>query len=169
MTEAVLDLEIGGLRRDLRVVVGRGGDPVLVVLQRIRAAEAAQAAELTGILTVLGHDFEPVALHRMRIRLRRLRYAAELEADVAGRALPAEELFKGMQDELGRIRDLFLLSQWLGLQTVRVDADVAAEARRLEAHFLERSREEHRALLASSPRARLDEMMRRLGHRTPAA
>jgi triphosphatase len=169
MTDSVLDLEIGRLRRDLRTILLRGCDPLLVLLQRIRESETAQAAELVGILTVLGGDFEPVALHRMRIRLRRLRYAAELSAEIAGRPLPAEDLFKNMQDELGRIRDLYLLSQWLGTQALRPDPAVAAEAARLESRFLERSRAEHRLLLASDPRARLGEMMRRLGHRLPAA
>lgn len=173
MAESVLDLDIRRLRRDLRVILGRGSDPALAVLARIRRAEATEADELLGILNVVGEQFEPVALHRMRIRLRRLRYEAELEAELSRQPFLAEEGFKALQDGLGRIRDLFLLSHWLtdlaARPAARAGATLVAEIRCLEQHFLERSRAEHRSFLAENPRGRLARIMAQLGHRNPAA
>jgi CHAD domain-containing protein len=168
MAEALLDLDIARLRRDLRAITQRGTEAVLSALTRIRQTQADEARELLLILDALGPSYEAEALHRLRIRSRRLRYAAELEAELLDRPSDAIEILKALQDDLGRIRDLYLVAGWFEAQAARAHArgaeDEGAESQRQDHRFRTLSRDHHVRLLAYDPRARIDEAMQRLGH-----
>ena len=173
MAEALLDLEIARLRRDLRVVVARRGERFLDVLLRLGQTEGTESGALLATFETLGPRFDAEALHRMRIGARRLRYASELHLELAKRTSDAPEALKGLQEDLGVIRDLYLVSAWLGTQRLaaeaRGDAAGAAEAKRLAAQFLRMSRAKHRELLETDPLARLTSAVLALGQRQPAA
>jgi CHAD domain-containing protein len=173
MTELLLDVDIAGLRRDLRAITARGCDSPLLALARIRAAQTAEARELRAMLVALGESYEPEALHRLRIGVRRLRYMADLDGELGARDARAGEILKDLQDELGRIRDLHLVAQWFEEAAARSHARGAVrdciEAQAQDLRFRNRSREAHRRFLAAAPSARIEEALRRLGHRTPAA
>ena len=67
----------------------------------------------------------PEALHALRRRARRLRYAAEIEDTVRGDDTRAPSLWKRLQDSIGVIHDHHVLASWLEEQ-----ARAAARARR---------------------------------------
>jgi CHAD domain-containing protein len=174
MAEALLDLEIARLRRDLRAVVARKGEAFLQVLLRLGQTEGAEGGALVATFQTLGDRFDPEALHRLRIGARRLRYAAELHLELSRRQSPAPEVLKSLQEDLGTIRDFYLVSAWLSAQRLsaemRGDSAVAAESKRLGLHFSRLSRAKHRELLDSDPIARLSAAVRSLnGQRKPAA
>lgn len=173
MAEALLDLEIARLRRDLRTVVARRGDRFLAVLLRLGQTEGAEGGALLATFETLGRRFDADALHRLRIGARRLRYASELHLELSRRRATGPEVLKGLQEDLGLIRDLYLVSAWLGSQRrtaeLRGDAALAAEARRLQSRFLRMSRAKHRELLATNPLARLADALRSMGQQQPAA
>jgi CHAD domain-containing protein len=173
MVDALLDLEIARLRRNLRGILKRGGERSLAVLVRLRESQAQEARTILATFAELGTRFEAEALHRLRISARRLRYAIELEGEVTRRESPATEILRGLQDELGRIRDLYLVSAWFEAQATRSigqrQGDVANEARLQAARFLEKSTAEHVTLLAHDPVARINEVMKSSGQRNPAA
>ena len=155
MAEALMDIDIARLRQDLRVVVARRAELVFTALIRLRDARDQRGVMILESLETLGENFDPAALHRLRIRLRRLRYAAELAEKITGQATEAPALFRQLQDTLGLIRDNHVLSAWMGRQsaaaTARGQVDLAEAARAEEAFFLEASHEHHRAFLAQSP------------------
>jgi CHAD domain-containing protein len=155
MAEGMLDLEIARLRRDLRAVVSRRADALFTVLLRLREARDLQGAAALAALAKLQDDFDPEALHRLRIVVRRLRYLAELLDGVRGHESDAPALLRQLQDALGHLHDAYLVGQWAGLQATRAagknQAELSAEAAALHEHFLEKSREQHRALLATQP------------------
>ena len=155
MAEALMDIDIARVRRDLRVVVSRRSELVFTALLRLRDARDARGTAILESLEALGDGFDPAALHRLRIRLRRLRYAAELAEKLTGQTSEAPALFRQLQDALGHVRDAHVLSCWMGRQAAaavsRGQAALAAAAREEEAFFLERSHEHHRSFLALSP------------------
>lgn len=155
MAEGLLDLEIARLRRDLRVIVARGGEALFTVFLRLRRARDAEGARLMAGLETLADRFDPEALHRIRIEARRLRYIAELWDSLKGQSSDAPLLFKELQEGLGRVRDTFVLSAWMARQKkaahVRGQDSLAACAAALEGDFLEKSREHHQALIARQP------------------
>lgn len=173
MAEALLDLEIARLRRDLRAVVARKGDRFVEVVLRLGQTEGTEGGALMATFETLGPRFDAEALHRMRIGARRLRYASELHLELARRQSPAPEVLKGLQEDLGVIRDFYLVSAWLATQRAaaeaRGDTVVALESKRLAARFLRMSRAKHRELLQSDPVARLASAVRSLGQKQPAA
>jgi CHAD domain-containing protein len=124
-------------------------------------------------LEALGDRFDPAALHRLRIRMRRLRYAAELAEKLTGQATEAPALFRQLQDALGLVRDTYVLSGWMGRQAAvaaaRGQADLAEAARAEEAFFLEASHEHHRAFLAQSPAAAVRRGLEAMGASRSAA
>jgi CHAD domain-containing protein len=173
MAEALMDIDIARVRRDLRVVVSRRAELVFTALLRLRDARDVRGTVILESLATLGESFEPAALHRLRIRLRRLRYAAELAEKLTGQTSEAPALFRQLQDELGRVRDAHVLSCWLGRQAgaaaARGQAALAAAAREEEAFFLERSHEHHRAFLALSPAATVRHGLEAMGASRTAA
>jgi CHAD domain-containing protein len=173
MAEELLDLEIARMRRDLRAILARKGERLFAVLLRLGQMEGTESGALLATFETLGTRFDPDALHRLRIRARRLRYAAELEGDLTKHRSDAPEALKDLQEQLGRIRDLYLVSVWFAGQASAADARgqaaLAGEARKQEAHFLQQSRAQHRELLGTDPLARLGVALKSLGQQRPAA
>jgi CHAD domain-containing protein len=174
MAEALLDLEIAGLRRDIRVLLARGGDLLFAAASRLRDVRDEQGGWILAELARLGEEYDAPALHRVRIRVRRLRYAAEVADDLRGQPSEAPGRLQDLQEMLGQIRDPFVLSSWLARQAAsaasRGQTPLAAEAQSLSGHFDAESRKRHRELLAADPAAAVREAVAALSSgRTSAA
>ena len=155
MADDLLDLPISRLRRHLDAVVARRGEGAFTVLVRLREFVETGRRDLVTTLDKLGERFDPAMLHKLRIRARRLRYAAEVMDALRGQPTGAAPLFKRLQEPLGHIHDAHVLSAWLGRQAALAEARgldmLAAEARRLEGHFHEVSRLHHAQFLELRP------------------
>jgi CHAD domain-containing protein len=173
MAEALLDIEIAKLRRNLRAIIGRRAESLFTVLQRLRDERDRRGTALSTSLQALGDRFDPEELHRLRIRARRLRYMAELRETLRGQSSEAPAIFRQLQERLGAIRDLFVVSEWLAGQAAASRARgalaLAEEASRLHEFFLERSREHHRAFLESAPADLLARGLEEMGQGRSAA
>lgn len=173
MAEALMDIDIARLRRDLRVILTRRADLVFTALLRLRDARDVRGTAILESLDALGEGFDAAALHRLRIRLRRLRYAAELGEKLTGQTSEAPALFRQLQDLLGHVRDAHVLSRWLGRQAeaavARGQPALATAAREEEAFFLERSHEHHRSFLSLSPAATVRRGLEAMGASRTAA
>ena len=155
LTEDLMDVEVARLRRQLAAIAQRGCVDPSTALARVAAQAAADGDSVTTALSTLGTSFDADALHRVRIGCRRLRYAAELREGLGLRAGQAPRLLKGVQERLGVIHDAHVLASWLGRQaesdTRTGRAEIAAEARRLQAHFVELAQGQHAELLSTDP------------------
>jgi CHAD domain-containing protein len=155
MAETLMDLEIARLRRHLRRVLSRRAEGLFPVLLRLGQERDARGAALLAAMAWLGEDYDPDALHRLRIGTRRMRYVAEMSEGLKGTPPEASRLFKGLQEQLGQIRDAYVLSAWLGRQAEaargRGQDALAAAAEAEKAFFLERSRAHHREFLEGDP------------------
>lgn len=173
MAEALLDLEIARLRRDLRAVVRRGGEELFTALSRLNQLRDAEGAALLDAIGGLGSRFDPEQLHALRKRARRLRYAAELAVVLRGRPSEAPDLLRELQGKLGEIHDLHVLAGWLRAQGARAERPghvaLAAEAFRLEDVFLGRALERHRALLDAGLGAGVEQALDAMGRVRSAA
>jgi CHAD domain-containing protein len=140
-------------------VVARRGEVLFTVVLRLRDAREGRGAGVLEALSALGERYDPLALHDLRKRLRKLRYAADLAEEVMAQPTRAPAIFKSLQEQLGHVRDNFLLSEWLGRQASAAHAkgqeELGASAAEMQAFFLEASRTEHRAFLAQGPAERL--------------
>lgn len=159
LAEALLDVDIARLRRDLRAIQSARGDALFTVVLRMRAAREARGARLLEQLAGLGARYDVAALHEARKQVRRLRYSAELADALLGQASPAAGLFKDLQEQLGAVRDSHVLAEWLGRQAqaaaARGQEALAAEAATLERLFREDSDARHRAFLEAPPMERV--------------
>jgi CHAD domain-containing protein len=155
MAEALLDLEIARLRRDLRAVMRRGGELLFTVLVRVRDSRDREGCWILDALDRLGDAFDSEELHRIRIRARRMRYTAELQDLVKSSPSEAARAWKSLQERLGLVRDHDVLAQWFAGQAQRAvrpgQEALRAEAEALAAWFLEESRRHHAELLAARP------------------
>jgi CHAD domain-containing protein len=155
VAEAVLDLDIDGLRRNLRRVVARGAAEAPAVLERVSAARADEGAALLRGFSQVGERHLPVALHALRRRMRRLRYTAEVEDAVRGEDSRAAVLWKRLQDGIGTLHDHHQLAAWLAGQERLARAGGNEELARAAAgerrFFLAEGRRLHQALLAMRP------------------
>jgi len=173
MAEALLDLEIATLRRDLRTIVRRRGDGVFGVTLRLRRMRDEEGQSVLRQLEGLGDRFDPEALHRVRIGVRRLRYAAEVADRLRNEESGAPEAFRQLQESLGHIHDTWVLALWLAVQAARADSRgalaLAAEARALEGGFVDATRQSHQALLDTLPIERLQRALDLMGAARSAA
>jgi CHAD domain-containing protein len=155
MADAVLDIEIARLRRDLRSVAESGSADAFAVFARLCETRDALGGAVVAGLEVLGNRFDPEALHRLRRQARRLRYAAEVSRALTGHHSDAPAAFKDLQERLGAINDNYVLGDWLSKAAARARARgaaaLAAEGGSLAAWFDAQSRRHHRALLACGP------------------
>jgi CHAD domain-containing protein len=155
VAEDVLDLDIDGLRRSLRRLLRRGAADSATVLARVRALSEAEAAELLRGFSHVGERYRPDALHALRRRIRRLRYAAEVEDVVRGEESRAPTLWKRLQDGIGVIHDHDVLARWFDEQArlaeARNNALLVRAARRERRAFVGLGRLLHRALLEVRP------------------
>ena len=159
MAADLLDVDIAGLRRDLKAVLARRGVPAATAVRRLGAAAARDEAGALEALDALGETFDPARLHRIRIHFRRLRYTAELADALGGRDSAAPALFRGVQVSVGSLHDAFVLSGWLERKAARAEAagrgDLARCARAERDRALEQAHAHHREFLALDPRALL--------------
>jgi CHAD domain-containing protein len=173
MAEALMDIDIARVRRDLRAIVSWRAELVFTALLRVRDARDTRGTDILQALEALGDRFDAAALHRLRIRLRRLRYAAELAEKLTGQTTEAPALFRELQDVLGHVRDAHVLSSWMGRQAAaavtRGQVALAAAAREEEAYFLEKSLRQHRSFLALSPGATVRRGLEAMGASRTAA
>jgi CHAD domain-containing protein len=155
VAENIFDLDIDGLRRNLRRLQREGAADAEAVLARVRLLREEQGAALLRGFSQVGERFEPEALHALRRRARRLRYAAEIEDVVRGDDTRAPSLWKRLQDSIGVIHDHHVLASWLEEQSraaaARDDALLARAALRERRAFLSMARLLHRALLETKP------------------
>jgi CHAD domain-containing protein len=155
LADAVLDLEIARLRRDLRFVAKGGSADALAVFARLRETWDGLGGAVVEGFGALGNRFDPEALHRLRRQARRLRYAAEVSRALTGHDSDAAAAFKDLQERLGAINDNYVLGDWLSKGAARARARgaaaLAAEASSLAAWFDAQSRGHHRALLVRGP------------------
>ncbi len=155
----LLDVDIARLRRDIKAIVARRGEPVFGVFGRLRDAAAVERVEVLDILDALGESFDPARLHRVRIRFRRLRYTAELVDALRSRESDAPALFRSVQEAVGQLHDSFVLSTWLERKAARAQAagreSLALVARQERDRALEQAHAHHREFLALDPRALL--------------
>lgn len=153
--EAVLDLDIDGLRRNLRRLLREGAADSVTVLARVVALREREGQALLRGFSQVGERHLPAALHALRRRIRRLRYAAELEDAVRGEASRAPVLWKRLQDAIGVLHDAHQLTAWLEEQArsaeARGNAAIARAARRERRVSLADGRRLHRELLAARP------------------
>jgi len=169
LVDALLDFEVASLRRDLRRIVSRGAENLFKLLSRIRARRDGEGAVLEVAIRELGNRFDPGALHDIRIRSRRLRYIAEIDAAIKEAPSQAAPLFKEIQARLGHIQDASVLSSWLGRLSARAETrgslGLASEARRQETRFLRLSRRFHREYLEQNPAALVRRALESLGRK----
>jgi CHAD domain-containing protein len=155
VAEDVLDLDIDGLRRNLRRLLRWGAADSATVLARVRVLSEAEGAELLRGFSHVGERYLPDALHALRRRVRRLRYAAEVEDVVRGEESRAPILWKRLQDGIGVIHDHHVLARWFDEQArlaeARTNALLVRAARRERRAFIGLGRLLHRALLEVRP------------------
>lgn len=173
MAEALMDLEIAGLRRDLRVIVSRKAEDVFTVLARLRDFRDEQgAAVLTGF-SAIGERLDADALHALRRRVRRLRYAAEVNDALRGEDSGAPALWRQLQDRIGGLHDRHVLASWLQVQAAtaasRGQATLAEAAWSEHRFFVDESRRLHEQLLESRPGDLAGRALDAMGRTRPAA
>ena len=155
VAEAVMDLDIDGLRRNLRRLQQKGPADSTTVLARVVALREAEGAELLRGFSQIGERYRPVELHALRRRARRLRYAAEVEDALRGEDSRAPALWKRLQDGIGILHDHHVLAVWLEEQAraaeTRGQTTVARAARRERLHFLREGRRLHATLVEARP------------------
>jgi CHAD domain-containing protein len=155
VADAVLDLDIDGLRRNLRKLLARGAASSATVLERVVALQEEEGALLLRGFSQVGERHLPEALHALRRRARRLRYAAEVADLVRGEDSRAPALWKRLQDGIGVVHDQHVLAVWLEEQAraaaTRGNALVARAARGERRFFLAEGRRLHAGLLALRP------------------
>lgn len=155
VADCVFDLDIDGLRRNLRRILQAGAADSAAVLARVRALREEEGAAILRGFSQVGDRYRPAALHALRRRARRLRYAAEVEDVVRGEESRAPVLWKRLQDGIGVIHDHDVLAAWLEEQArlaeARDNALLAGAARRERRGFVSLGRLLHRALLETKP------------------
>lgn len=155
VAEDVLDLDIDGLRHNLRRLLRDGAAEAETALARARALREAQGKALLRGFSQIGAHYRPAALHALRRRIRRLRYAAEVEDAVRGEDSRAPALWKRLQDAIGVIHDHDVLAAWLDEQAraarARDNALLVRAAQRERSAFVGVARLLHRALLETQP------------------
>jgi CHAD domain-containing protein len=155
--DAMMDVEIARLRKDLRRIVERPGETMSGAGIRLREELEREGAAILEAFETLGDGYDPPRLHRVRRRVRRLRYIAEIQGDVQERALQAPAVLRRLQSKLGKINDTHVLARWLerySQHSEKQGRTLLAEAGRAELAFFEqRGRELHEAFRTLRPEA----------------
>ena len=157
MVENLLDLEISRLRKDLAALMGRGGPPPSLVCERFATTSAREIQFLEEGFAKLGAQLDPEALHALRRRARRVRYAVEVWGQIRNFKSPATKPWKALQDLIGVIHDHHVLAAWLDKQAKADRArgkSVLADAATDEAAWARATMHRlHAELLAANPAA----------------
>ena len=116
MVENLLDLEISRLRWDLASLISRGGALPAMVCERFAAMSTREFQFLREGFTKIGAQLDAEALHALRRRARRLRYAVEVFDQIRNFESAATKPWKALQDLIGVIHDHYVLAEWFDLQ-----------------------------------------------------
>ena len=111
--EALLDLDVAHLRRDLRALVSSTRVDRGVLTGRLTALRLCEEEAIDRELAKDRRRPPPEALHSTRRAARRLRYAAEIEDLFDGTSSGAADRWRKMQTRLGEIQDRHVLCVWL--------------------------------------------------------
>lgn len=131
------------------------------IIRRTRAEAWQQRRRALAILGSLGRRYDPARLHELRRRIRSLRYAIEVLAEVDSGARARVAQVKPLQSALGDAQDRIVLSQWLTLKAIpfrRADRGLSLALRQEAAHFRAQSIAAHAAFLKLKPRNVLDRL-----------
>lgn len=173
MAEALMDLEIAGLRRHLRAIVARGAEDIFTVLARLRELRDREGAALVAGFAELGERLDLEALHVLRRRARRLRYSAEVSDLLRGEESGAPALWKDLQDHIGGLHDRHVFCGWLRAQeqaaVLRGQTSLARAARAERRFFVAETSRLHRALLENRPAEVVGHALDAMGRTRPAA
>lgn len=155
MVGALLDLEISRLRGDLAILIARAESPTVVIIDRFRALCDHEGKCLVDGFFDLGAVLDAPALHALRRRARRLRYAVEIFGEVATVEPGATKPWKNLQDRIGSLHDHHVLAEWFDAQATLDDKKgqpVLALAARAEARWAREAMHRlHDELLAAAP------------------
>jgi CHAD domain-containing protein len=111
--DALLDLDVARLRRDLRACAAHTGVERDIVAGRIAALRQHEETTIAQELSSNQRRPDAEALHRARRSARRLRYAAEIADLLDGTPSGAADAWRKMQNRLGEIQDRHVLGGWL--------------------------------------------------------
>jgi CHAD domain-containing protein len=139
-----------GLDRLLIGLLDREEPALSTIIRRTRAEAWQQRRRALALIQSLGRRYDPEQLHEIRIRIRRLRYALEVLAEVDSGAHTRLILLKPLQSALGNGQDRIVLSRWLSAHAARFrrsDAALASALRREAMRLAAQSRESHAAFL----------------------
>lgn len=175
MAEALMDLEIARLRRDLRALLDRGAEDAFSVRVRLRDFRDREGDALLKGFAALNTRFDPEALHALRRRARKLRYAAEM-GDVVrggGSESKAPALWKTLQERIGQLHDHHVLAGWLSAQAASAEGQgetALAEAARVEGNWAKTlAGSLHRQLLDGRPMEIATQALEAMGRARSAA
>jgi len=149
------------LDRHLIALLRRGEPSVKTVIRRTRAEAWQQRRRAIDVLDILGRRYSPVRLHELRRRVRALRYALEVLAEVDSGANARVIQLKPLQSALGDTQDRIVLSRWLSGQASRFrrsDRVLSLALRRQAAHFRAQSMRAHASFLKLRPRGLLERL-----------
>jgi CHAD domain-containing protein len=116
LVQRLLDLPIARLRADLAGLATRACPDLTVLDRRFRSLCERESRKLEGGFAALGALLDVVALHALRRRARRLRYAVEVFLQVFGGEAAASKPWKALQDHIGTLHDHQVLAQWFDRQ-----------------------------------------------------
>jgi CHAD domain-containing protein len=111
--EALLDLDVAHLRRDLRAIVACTRVDREALTERLAVLRLREEATIGRELAPTRSRPQPEALHSARRAARRLRYAAEIEDLFDGTSSGTTDRWRKMQTRLGEIQDRHMLGVWL--------------------------------------------------------
>jgi CHAD domain-containing protein len=111
--EALLDLDVAHLRRDLRALEASTQLTREEFASRHEALLCRQQESIAADLALARGGRDGDALHGVRRAARRLRYAAELAGMVGAANAEAAGRWRKMQTALGKIQDRRVLADWL--------------------------------------------------------
>lgn len=132
--EALLDLDVALLRRDLRALAASARIDREEFSSRHEALVRREEATVAENLAAARAGGGSAALHGARRAARRLRYATELAALIGRADADAVDRWRKTQAQLGKIQDRRVLEEWLSsrarLATGRGDRVLAGAASR---------------------------------------
>lgn len=139
-----------GLDRRLIRLLRQSEPGLKAVIRRTRAEAWQQRRRALKLIGRLGRRYDPRSLHEVRIRVRRLRYALEVLAEVDSGAHTRLAVLKPLQSSLGNAQDHTVLAGWLEAHARRLqstDSGLAEALSREAARFRARSRKSHAQFL----------------------
>ena len=153
--DRLLDLDVAALRRALRKLAPGSALDAAEIEARLRAHAQSEAAELLERLAAARRRFDAERLHQARRRIRRLRYASELENTLSGRESDTMDRWKTLQSPIGDIHDRHVLAAWLEKRAAWTSRTGRASAARLatslRARVVRDERRIYRELMGSDP------------------